>query len=448
LRARWAVCTALAALAATHCSAQETAGSEGQRSRIVLITIDTLRADAFDADQMPATHAFATRGLRLQRFFAASNTTQPTHASLLTGLHPWQHGVTHNGAILGDEIETLAETLGAAGYATAAVVASFPLDARFGFAQGFDRFEAPFERSMQMEEWVGNEVEAERFYALAPTISDRVLELLAAASSDRQFFWFHYFDPHGPYGDAATEPAPSWVDAGRLRDRALERDPGFEAALADARAAYLRDVTALDRELGRVFAALDASASAIETHVLLTADHGESFGEHQALGHGFRLSEEELRVPSFLVSPRTAPGERSAVAGSVDFHATVLALAGLTPAAAPGPGRNLLEAPAEPQRRVFGLRNLWAPNTPEVRTNGQIVGISEAHFFAATRDALWSGTPKRIAAPADASRQATEAIGERFGIFARALAQLDQRPPVPELDAQSRAGLRALGYLE
>ena len=83
--------------------------------------------------------------MREQRHYASSGTTQPTHASLLTGLHPWQHGLTRNGQALGAELRTVAEVFSAGGYRTGAVIASFPLHESFGFGQGFEVFDDDFE---------------------------------------------------------------------------------------------------------------------------------------------------------------------------------------------------------------------------------------------------------------------------------------------------------------
>ena len=117
----------------------------------MLITLDTLRADGLAPRLMPRTAAFADRGLRFERAYAATATTQPTHATLFTGLHPWEHGLTRNGRVLAAGFDTLAERLRAAGFETAAVVASFPLERRFGFAQGFDSYEQEFRHPLLIE---------------------------------------------------------------------------------------------------------------------------------------------------------------------------------------------------------------------------------------------------------------------------------------------------------
>ena len=120
-----------------------------QLVRVVLITLDTLRFDHWmpaegGASLMPRTWNHAREGVRFTRFYVASSVTQPTHATIFTGLHPWEHGVTRNGLVLSQEVPSLVEVLRSHGFSTEAVVASFPLAARFGFARGFDRYHDDF----------------------------------------------------------------------------------------------------------------------------------------------------------------------------------------------------------------------------------------------------------------------------------------------------------------
>ncbi|MGK0486594.1 MAG: putative AlkP superfamily pyrophosphatase or phosphodiesterase, partial [Myxococcota bacterium] len=114
-------------------------------TRVVLITLDTMRRDTLEGrasgqSAMPLTQAWARRGLTLDRHYAASSTTEPTHASLMTGLSPWQHGVSRNGLVLDGKYTTLAEIYSQNDYRTGAVVSSFPVHRTFGFEQGFEKF--------------------------------------------------------------------------------------------------------------------------------------------------------------------------------------------------------------------------------------------------------------------------------------------------------------------
>jgi arylsulfatase A-like enzyme len=140
----------------------------GSPIRIVLVTLDTLRLDGFTGSgvregPMPRTLEFAAQGQRFEQAYAASPNTQPTHASMLTGLHPWEHGVTRNGRVLDDGFETIAELLQTHGYSTAAVVSSFPLHARFGFDQGFDSYQDDFMLEAGNDTWEGVDLETRAF---------------------------------------------------------------------------------------------------------------------------------------------------------------------------------------------------------------------------------------------------------------------------------------------
>jgi arylsulfatase A-like enzyme len=419
------------ALALVACGAEPAA----QPRRIVLITLDTLRGDRLAA--MPRTSDFAARGLVFESFFAAASATQPTHASLFTGLHPWQHGVPRNGAVLAAEHLTLTERLHEAGYHTAAVVASFPLAPRFGFAQGFDSFDHALDHPLTAG-WEGGTVTGSAFYSLAGAVTRRALAALDAATGERQFFFFHYFDPHDPYGDSGEHPIP-------LSDLAVANrlDPAAAAdLLARAGALYDRDVGALDGALGELLDRLDADAARFETHVVITADHGESFGELGATGHGRRVSRAEVQVPLVIVSPRVAPGLRRDDAGTIDVTATVLALAGVGHGLV---GRDLSAAPAADAGGAAGMSGRAAEPL------GAPPGASpRERFYEVRGGALVSGDGAAVFRDDDPSLPVLEgahaaAQRRRFRHFAESLA----RQPVEERrDAETEEALRALGYIE
>jgi arylsulfatase A-like enzyme len=408
--------------------------------RIVLITLDTLRADGLDARRMPRTHAFAGRGLRFERFYAASSATQPTHATLFTGQHPWEHGVARNGIALDASYETLAERLRSAGFATAAVVASFALERRFALDQGFDHYEQEFEHSLVRGVWEGEQIEGQRFYGLAGPVVARALASLDALSGPKQFLWLHLFDPHEPYGDAAGGQIayPS-----RIRQLAsaqeLERPH-----MRYARRLYDADLAHLDTALGAFFERLEADEEQIETHVLLTSDHGESFGEDGSFTHGYRVSPEQVHVPCVIVSPRVAPGVRGDVAGSRDVARTLLGLAGV--AASGFPGRDLVAVAQGGE--AFGMTGQFGA-TPELRTDGSEVDASLPRFFSAHADALLTGNAQGVVEDDRQERPVDEARAaparELFAEFDR---QRRSRESPLLQDEQTEDALRALGYFD
>jgi arylsulfatase A-like enzyme len=445
-------------LRATACLLAVSACSEPQPepvrpTRVVLITLDTLRYDGLPVTAsdpvMPEAHAVAGAATSFSRFYATASTTQPTHASVMTGDLPWEHGVTRNGVVLDEKHETVAERFKAHGYETRAVVASFPLHEMFGFAQGFDSYDDDFDETY-VQEWEGESTEAGTFFSLSDSVTERALALLDAAEGDRQFFWFHYFDAHDPYGDSGAKPdGPSQLGIQRLLRLALEKSPRLDAKLGQARAAYDRDLGAIDRSLGRLFARLraDADEQGIETHVLITSDHGESFGELGSMGHGKRLTKEQVHVPLVIVSPRVEPGARNDLASSVDVPRTLLSMAGLPHA--DFAGRDLTsDATGGVGGPVFGMRRTFAEPKAETRTDGSQPIVPDRWFFTLRNDVLLTGNADIVLEGDDAARvwngEDAELVRGAFASLELLLEAAESGEEILDPDAQAR--LRALGY--
>lgn len=398
---------------------------------IVLVTLDTLRQDAFES-AMPATLAWAREGLIFDRHFAATTTTQPTHASIFTGLHPWEHGVTRNGLILAESHATLAERLGEAGYRCGAVVASFPLHSAFGWSQGFDVYVDAFDRA-EGETWNGLAVPDGHFYSLARETTDRALEVLAGLGDGPRFLWVHYYDPHSPYGDAYEG---SVLPLSEIYGR-LEQSPGSaEAVLAEARERYLGDVAFLDGELARFLDAVHEKGGDEATHVVLAVDHGESFGEDGALGHGKGLGDEQIAVPLVVRSPDVTPGQSHVVNGSVDVFAAVLARAGLISETG---GRDVTGVPNGGEAR--GMRRTFEEPFREVRTDGSVRFVQDNEFYRATTAGIARGNAETI-------RGARTIDGfDARQVFAEWEAALATAPTVELDDPEALRALEALGYV-
>ncbi len=438
--------TLVSAVLAAHllvgCGAPDAA-----KTRIVLITLDTLRYDgvfpeAGGRDPMPQLRARAEAGTRFARFYAATSVTQPTHATLFTALQPWEHGVTRNGMVLGEQFVTLAEVLRDAGYETRAVVASFPMVGRFGFAQGFDRFTAEFTHG-GLYEWEHNEVPAGRFFSLADTVTAQAIEALDAARGDLQFFWVHYFDPHSPYGDSHGES----LGSNSMRAALEAGSATAEQLLERARYLYDSDLSFLDAALERLFQRLDAQAGEFRTHVFVVSDHGESFGEEGSIFHGYRVTDVEIRVPAFVLSPAMEPGLREDVAGAVDVAPTLLALAGLDAQADAMGGRDLTRR-AGGGSQVWGMRKTWAEGVPsEWRIDGRVYRLPDYVFFAVDAlGAVYRGNAEGLlTAPAATDPRQAEALVARFAEFE---ARVRAAQPAPALDPEAEAALEALGYAQ
>lgn len=413
-------------------------------TRVVLITLDTMRRDTLEGDgtgtsAMPLTQEWARRGLTLDRHYAASSTTEPTHASLLTGLAPWQHGVSRNGLVLDAKHTTLAEIYAANGYRTGAVVSSFPLHRTFGFEQGFEKFDDVFEIPVTME-WSGKAVPNGAFYSLGESITAKALALVDKLRGNQQFFWFHYFDLHEPYGDAVPGEVP--VTLGEVYKRVEDGDSQAQALVSLAKQRYEEDAKVLDRQLDRLFKRLTADADRVDTHILVVSDHGESFGEEGSMGHGKRLGDELIHVPCFLVSPSVPAGRVDVAVGSVDVPVTLLALSGLT--GLEGQGRDISK-PLDPERSVFGMRRTFEKPFRELRLDGQRHLLDDLEFFYADAEGVTTGNKLQVARrPAGASLD-EGAARALFEVFAN---ELSGSSSAATLDDESRAALEALGYVQ
>ncbi len=285
---------------------------------VLLITIDTLRWDhvgAYGAGDgiTPALDALAARGVRFETAIMHVPLTAPSHASILTGLTPVHHGVHDNGAyVLSPQHPSLASQFRTAGYTTAAFVSGFPLERRFGFANGFETFDDRLPR-------VSGSRGAEGTERRADETTRRAIEWFDArqSSGDRPWLlWVHYFDPHAAY-DPPTDYARRFPD----------RPYDGEIAFADA-------------QLGVLLQHVNSA----NTIVLATADHGESLGEHGEDTHGVFVYDSTLRVPFIIAGPGIPAGRvASGVARGVDVLPTLLDFAGLPPT--PGvDGRSLRPA--------------------------------------------------------------------------------------------------------
>ncbi|HEY3044283.1 MAG TPA: sulfatase, partial [Vicinamibacterales bacterium] len=200
------------------------------RPNVILITIDTLRADHLGAygdhdAATPTLDALARRGIRFADVVSPAPLTLPSHTSILTGLTPARHGVRNNPEfVVSESLPTLAERFRAAGYATAAFVSGFPLSRRFGLARGFDVYDNRFPRGDAASAAPYTERRADRTVAAVRAWFDQQ----RGGQSPRPYLlWVHFFDPHRPYD--APEP---------FRDRFRNPYDG-EIAFVDAQIAEL-----------------------------------------------------------------------------------------------------------------------------------------------------------------------------------------------------------------
>jgi len=418
---------------------------------LVLVTIDTLRADHVSAygyarPTTPHLDALAAEGARFARAYAVSSTTLPSHATLFSSRYPDEHGVGKNGLTLPADVPLLAERLRAHGYETAAFVSSFVVERRFGLARGFDHYDDDFrgaEHTSDIRRWEGHTLDAPYDRRAAET-TERALAWLAARDGDRPYFlWVHYFDPHSPY----DPPEPH-------RGAFLEtRDPASPRRVIDL---YDGDVHYADAWLGR----LVAGTAGDRPLTIVTSDHGEGLWDHGWLEHGVFLYEELVRVPWVVHWPGEIPAGHvvEGLAAHVDLVPTLAGLLGLPLVAEPR-GRDLSDVlhgaariPAD--RAVHLQRRHYDP-----MRRGHLRVAGEKH---AVRVGDW----KLILSPAelgyelfDLARDPGE-LHNRAGLHPERVrdlhAQLDRwqegqtvrRAEAEGPDADARARLRALGYVE
>jgi choline-sulfatase len=308
---RGAVLTVVAALAiAAGVWWAWTSRSSGRaRPNVLIVTIDTLRADRVGvygskAARTPTLDRLAAEGMRAADAIAQAPITMPSHASLFTGLYPPAHGVRDNGtAALPDNVVTLAERLSGAGYTTRAFVSAVVLSRLYGLDAGFGGYDDDL--------WAED---APRMFMIrerpARRTADRFLEWFNTwTKSDRRapfFAWVHFFDPHQP-----LEPA--------LEDRVGAASP------------YDAEVTAADRATGRVIDALRRAGVLDDTIVIVTADHGESLGEHNEATHAIFVYDATVRVPLIARYPAALPAGRvyDGPVRLVDVMPTVLGWLGM-----------------------------------------------------------------------------------------------------------------------
>jgi choline-sulfatase len=410
----WGLAAALTALAGVVWLARP----PRTRPNVLLVTIDTLRADHVgsyggrDADT-PVLDALAARGVRFATAIAHAPLTAPSHASILTSLLPPAHGVRDNGTfVLPAAPTTLAEVFRAAGYRTAAFISGFPLDHRFGFARGFETYDDHLLR--------GADSRRASYVERPAAATTRSAVDWLRASPAPWFAWVHYFDPHAPY------------------------EPPADLAVRFAARPYDGEIASVDRELGRLLAA--AGTGEGRTLVLVTSDHGESLGEHGEATHGVFVYDSTLRVPWIMAGPGVPRGRVSeVVARGIDVSPTLLDYARLrVPGAMQGrslrpaaEGRPMEDAPAYAESLFCQLSLGWAPLYAWRTARWKLVDAPRPELYDLAGD------------PAEARDVSTSHPRDVDGLRAGLRHALEVRTPEASTapGAETRERLRALGYV-
>jgi arylsulfatase A-like enzyme len=314
----------LAGLLLSGCAPEE------KVSGIVLISIDTLRADhlgcyGYSRETSPFLDQLAARGARFEQAISPSSWTLPSHASMLTGLYPSSHRAVDATSSIAPSAVTVAELLQGEGFATGAVVTSWFVSANYGFHRGFDWFQ---DLDQTPHEKADETVDARQ-------VIDLAAEWLEARADQRFFLFLHLYDTHyaynppHPYRDLfATDykgPRRKY-----RRYKHYKRKPPTAERLAFEMSMYDGEIRYVDDQLARLYGILDGLGLQENTVIMVTSDHGEEFGERGSWGHGHTLFEEQVHVPLLVTGPGIE-GQQTIAAqvGLVDLPPTLLELVGL-----------------------------------------------------------------------------------------------------------------------
>lgn len=420
---------ALALAAGMACAANARPG-------ILIITADTLRADHLGCygsrlGASPALDRFAAGALVFDDCLCNVPLTGPSCTAMMTSLPPRMTGATRNGLPAAPGIPTVAELLRAGGWHTFCVQSTWTLKAKLC---GLDRGFAVYDQDFHHRRW--GVMSPER---PANEVTDAALRHLRECPADRPFFgWIHYIDPHAPY--RMHRRLDPW---GKPQNTLSPRDR--------VRARYASEIAFMDHELGRLLDALPA-----DTIVVFTADHGESLFEHNYLGHGRRVYQDNLRVPLVLRVPGVAPGRSAAPAQGIDIAPTLLGLAGMATASGMS-GYDLLRLPPGADRmRFFETYGGAVPHVPGLRRLLAGAGPSHRGVLSGGWKLILSGDhrPELYHLPDDPREENNRAGDEanRAKLLSDAVDAWTQshRPEVPStaaaLDSEDVAALRSLGY--
>lgn len=483
------ILTLTAAFDAAPLRAPLTCTPSPRRPNVILVVLDTVRADhlsvyGYERDTTPNLRSFASEAVRFNEAIAADGMTLTSHASLFTGLYGLRHGAHPSAAApggrpLSGDFETMAEILNRNGYETAAIVANTGyLRPFFNLHQGFRHYDVRAPR-MRLEGcprfllrgglseaalWLLPDTDLSRWTRNAEEINRAVFEFLEkeADRSRPLFLFLNYMDAHRPY----LSPSP-------FRDRFPGRDPRYglrhhRRLIGDVMthkrpispsernhliSQYDGALAYLDEHLGRLFAKLKAENLWDSSLVIVTSDHGESFGERNLIEHGSGAVQSQLRIPLLIRYPGGARAEvKLARASTVDILPTVLAVAGIEiPAGVDG--RSLLEADSLSSRPVFaesyptGItmaldRRFRIPERAVYERRWKLIDsrFGRRELYDLVADPAESAD-LYSAQPAVAAHLA-KILGEWSMLLAT------RREPSPVLDPRTLERLRALGYLK
>lgn len=500
-RRAFGLLTAGCTLALACGQAPRNADTTAPRLDVILISLDSVRADSLsfrDAHATPHLTELAERGTVFTQAVSGTSWTLPAHVQMMTGAPPPLHGVEDGDLRIDPRMPLLAELLKQAGYFTAGFFTVGYLWGDYGFARGFDVYESAIhERDLELSDasfvprgaagGQGTRETAGSELPSSPRVRQRVDRLLSQLAPERPLFLFlHFFDPHYDY----VPPAPYDIRfdpdyEGTLDGRNFLRNPRIwdeslqpprqvgDRDLAHLFALYRGEIAWTDKVLGEIFASLDTAGRLEHALVIVTADHGEEFFEHDRRGHRQTLYDEVLRVPLLVRPPAGTPARKVETQVSLsDLMPTLLDYVGietpdsvhgrsLRPAIegegiAPRPAISTLYIPAPGKRGRQHHHLLQAVRTPEAKLLRHVIvsdkgriRVPELLYFDLRAD------PQELRPITD---RADPRVRESWQLLEREFAALRTRwSRLPHTPAEERTTdmvdvlfeeLAALGYVE
>jgi arylsulfatase A-like enzyme/Tfp pilus assembly protein PilF len=399
-----------------------------EHPNVLLITIDTLRADhvgsyGYAAAQTPTLDALARRGVRFERAITVAPLTLPAHSSLMTGTFPGFHGVRDNGGFyLGDDQTTLATVLRAHGYRTGGFVSAFVLDHRWGIGQGFDRYFDDFDLGKYRVD-----VGLDAVQRPGSEVVSKTIEWIDQDPGRPFLAWAHLYEPHAPY----EPPEP-------IRAR-------FPPTMIGA---YDGEIATADVQVGRLIDHLAAAGRLDNTLVIVLGDHGESLGEHGEEQHGFFIYDADIRIPLIVAGPGAPARVVTDTVRIVDVMPTVLQWLGFEiPKAVQG--RSLLPLTRGEPLELAAVSETWYPRHHYGWSELTSIRDGRYHLIEAPRRELYDtqADPGELHDIATASPARADALERALrALVAQTLAAHAPAAPRP-VDPDVEERLRSLGYV-
>ncbi len=410
--------------------------SPGRPPNVLLITLDTTRADFIgcygkEQAETPNIDRLAAEGFLFEQAVSTNPVTQPSHSTILTGTYPMVHGVRDNGLFqLPDSSETLAEILKSHGYATGASVGGFPLTAEFGTSQGFDFYDDQLKAIHQDAR--GRALKRRStWYDERPAghVNDAILGWLRNHWDESFFVWLHYWDPHEPH---IPPPPFSQLFAHDL---------------------YSGEIAYADHCLGTILNALETAGKLRNTIVIVVGDHGEGRREHGEQTHAFLAYQATLHVPMVVYAPRLEGGRRIRQrVGTVDLVPTVLDLLGFqVPSAIQG--RSLVPLMTSKDEGDIPAVPYYAESLSPRLSHGagelRVLFQGDLKYIHGPRPELYDLDldPKELHDLAPEREQETQELQVALENFITERASESAAEAVHEISEETQRRLEALGYL-